>query len=120
MHCARACLALVLAIVACSDVFAATAYDITVRIDPATRELSGSATIVVPGSHATEIALAQRFKVASISLDGAALPASQTMHGLSIWRLEAANGERKIEVRWSGRLAALDTSINHRQTLGAA
>src|SRR4051812_46930705 len=102
MRCVRAWLALVIAIVACSDVFAATAYDITVRIDPATRELSASATIVVPRSRATEIALGQRFKIESISLDGAAMPAAQAMHGLSVWRLDAANVERKIEVRWSG------------------
>lgn len=97
----------------------AAAYDIAVRIEPATRELSASATIAVPRGQAVELALAQRFKVERMSLDGSPVAAPRVTQGLSIWKLDAAKSERKLEVRWSGRLAALDPTLDHRQTLGA-
>lgn len=94
-------------------------YDINVRIDPATRELSGAATIVVQPGKAVELVLAQRFAVELMLVDGATAAAPRVAQGLSTWRLGAANTPRKVEMRWQGRLDALDTTLDHRQTLGA-
>lgn len=115
----RTVLALFLLCIACSGMCAAPAYDISVRLDPATRELNGTATIVVaPGAEAG-VALAQRFKVSRITLDGVALAPPRPQHGLATWTIPAATRERKLAVRWSGQLAALDRALDHRQTLEA-
>src|SRR5450759_4891063 len=61
-----------------SGVAAPVAYDITVRIDPATGELSGTSTIVVEPGRPVEIILARRFEVDSITIDGTPAPVSYT------------------------------------------
>jgi aminopeptidase N len=123
---ARRLRALVYCIVACCFAtagFAASApvgYDINVRIDPTARELSGAATIIVPAGKTADFALAQRFEVERVTVDGQAAAAPLVAHGLSTWRLGTANTPRKIEMRWRGRLDALDAALDHRQTLDAA
>lgn len=103
--------------------FAATTpagYDISVRIDPASRELSGTATIVVQAGGPVELSLAQRFEVERMTLDGKAATTPHVVDGLTIWRPVAATVPRKIEMRWHGRLEALDSTLDHRQTLTAS
>jgi aminopeptidase N len=120
MSIARALAAAAFWCAACCEVFAATAYDIAVRIDPATRELNGTATITVPRGLAADVTLAQRFTVGRISVASATIAAPRVMRGLSVWRLEAADAERTLEVHWHGKLDALDATLDHRETLGAA
>ena len=105
---------------ACFAAAAPVAYDISVRIDPAARELSGAATIVVQPGKAVDLALAQRFEVERLLIDGAPAAAPRVANGLSIWRLAAASAPRTIEMHWRGRLEALDATLDHRQTLDAA
>lgn len=95
-------------------------YDISVRIDPATRALNGTATIIVPPGKSAELVLARRFEVESLSIDGATAAAPRIANGLSTWRLAAAITPRTIAMRWHGRLDALDATLDHRQTLAAA
>jgi aminopeptidase N len=96
------------------------AYDINVRIDPAARELSGAATIVVQPGKSVELVLAQRFEVECLTVDGETAAAPRVASGLSTWRLVAADTPRRIEMRWHGRLDALDATLDHRQTLDAS
>jgi aminopeptidase N len=99
---------------------APAAYDITVRIDPASRELSGTSTIVVEPGRPVEIILARRFEVDSITIDGTPAPSPHAIGRLLVWVLGTAKTARRIDVRWRGMLAQLDASLDHRQTLGAA
>ena len=99
---------------------ASFAYDFTVRIDPATRALSGTGTITVEPGRPVDLILARRFEVESIMVDGKPAAAPRTTDSLRVWSLGAATTARRIEVRWHGLLEPLDTSLDHRQTLSAA
>lgn len=112
----------VIAYLLAAAVFAApapVAYDITVRIDPATRELSGTSAIVVGPGQPVELVLARRFEVERIMVDGKKAATSHTADGLWVWQFGAAKTSRKIEMRWHGALEPLDASLDHRQTLSA-
>lgn len=103
-----------------SSIAAPVAYDITVRIDPATRELNGTGTIVAEPGRPVEIILARRFEVDSITIDGKPAPAPRAIGRLLVWLLGTAKTPRRVEVRWRGILGQLDASLDHRQTLGVA
>jgi aminopeptidase N len=94
--------------------------DLSVRLEPASRELHARATLVVD-KDATDIALGERFDVMAITVDGRRVEAAGAVqNGRRVWRLPAAEGERRVEIEWRGTLAALDASISHRQTLRQA
>ena len=99
---------------------ATAGYDIAVAIDPATRELRGTATVVIGAGRPVELMLAQRFEVDSISADGKPLGPARARDDLSVWPLGASQRARKVEVRWHGTLDPLDATLDHRQTLTAA
>lgn len=90
-------------------------YDIAVRIEPAERTLEGTATIVIHDRGAMDLRLGRRFAVESVELDGKAL--DRAAHA---WRVPPGAASRRMVVRWRGALAALDTSLDHRQVLGNA
>jgi len=98
-------------------------YEMSVRLDPATRALVGQARIVVSGQAAARtalrIALADGFVGDQILVEGRPLPAPSGVRGPHrIWPLpDARGGTRTVEVRWHGTLAPLDRSVDHRQTL---
>lgn len=96
---------------------AAQSYDLTVAIDPATRELRASASLVIAPGAPAEIYLARRFQVDAIAADGRLLGAPRVYAESQAWSLAAAPGVRVIEVRWHGRLAPLDTTLDARQVL---
>lgn len=126
MHAIRRMAARAFLIAACckaAAVLAAAApagYDINVRIEPAAREMNGTATIVVPAGPAVDLSLAQRFEVERMTIDGATQTTPRIANGLLTWRLTSASAPRTIEMRWHGRLDALDATLDHRATLGAA
>ena len=105
-----------------ADLFLAAplAYDVTVSIDPARRELSGTSLITVEPGHPVTLALARRFEVERITVDGKPAAAPRVMESRLVWSLGTARTTRRIEVRWRGVLEALDTTLDHRQTLSAA
>jgi aminopeptidase N len=94
--------------------------DLVIRIEPERRELHARGTLVVD-EDATEIALAQQFDVAAVTVDGRRADAAGTVRdGRRVWRLPAAERARRVEIEWRGTLAALDASISYRQTLRQA
>ncbi|MBI3069557.1 MAG: M1 family peptidase, partial [Betaproteobacteria bacterium] len=68
------------------------------------------------------LALGRRFEVTHALVDGRALGADDGVTGaMRNWRIAPGRGaSRRIEVEWCGTLDPLDTSLDHRQTLGAA
>ena len=91
--------------------------ELDARLDPATRELRAHGVLVI-GRGAAEIALAARFQVDSFAVDGRrAAPAGSVREGRRVWRLPAAERERRVEVAWHGALDPLDESLSHRDTL---
>jgi aminopeptidase N len=91
--------------------------DLAVRLEPDRRELHARGTLTVDGD-ATEIVLAQQFDVIAVKVDDRAVDARGAVRdGVRVWRLSAAQHERRVEIEWRGTLAALDASISHRETL---
>lgn len=99
---------------------ATVANDVTVRIDPATRELSGTSIITVEPGRPVTLALARRFAIERITVDGKPAAAPQASASRLVWSLGTARTARRIVVSWRGLLEPLDTSLDHRQTLSAA
>lgn len=96
-------------------------HEISVSVDPQARALRGRSTASVALDRPFEVRLSQRFAVEAFSVDGETKTPARTPDGAArLWRIEPRAGARRIEVRWSGPLAALDPSIEHRQTLGRA
>ncbi len=90
-------------------------HDISVRIDPQTRAFEGRDRITFDGSHAFTLVLSSRFRVDSLIADGRRLGIRHAdAQGRQRIALPAA---RRIELRWSGELAALDQNLDHRDTL---
>jgi aminopeptidase N len=115
--------ALLAGFTACASAAPPVHYDVTVRIDPATRALAAEATILVPEAVADQgalrIVLANGFAVEKLQADSRPLPAQSAGRDRNqIWSLPAARGARALEVRWQGTLAPLERSVDHRQTLG--
>ena len=94
-------------------------YDITVRIDPAQRSIQGRSIITVRTAEELTLVLGRRFGVVSARIDTVPLGPAASSGNLRAWSI-ASNKQapRRIEVQWRGELSALDTSIDHHQTLG--
>src|SRR5690242_12602248 len=102
-----------------SDVHAEVRYDITVRIDPATRKLEGRTVITANTSEELTLMLGRRFEVMRARVDDSSMGPAATSGNLRGWRiLGEQQTPRRIEMHWRGELAALDTSLDHAQTLG--
>ncbi|MBA4142195.1 MAG: M1 family peptidase [Nitrosospira sp.] len=94
-------------------------YDISVRIDPATRRLEGRSVITANTSEELTLVLGRRFEVMQARVDGAPLGSSASMGQMRAWRiLGEEKVPRRIEIHWRGGLSALDTLLDHQQTLG--
>jgi len=98
-------------------------YDISVKIDPATRRLEGRSVITANGTADYKLLLNRRFEVKRILLDDEPLVGRRSSAGsLQGWRIPAAapNQTRRITLEWGGTLAPLDTTLDHRSVLAAA
>ncbi len=116
--------ALALLALACSAwVFAARErdvprYELTIRLDPNARRIEGEAILDLPAD-AKSIVLSRRFNIEAVALEGRAHAAKPTETGaLQAIALPAGGGPRRMTVRWSGELAPLDATLDHRQVLG--
>ena len=107
--------ALVLALATPLGALAMPTHDISVRIEPGTRLLEGRDAITVDDDLQVTLVLSARFRVESLAVDGRpyGLPWKNN-GGMQRLRLQRAH---RIEVRWSGELAALDRTLEHRDTL---
>ncbi|MSQ20036.1 MAG: M1 family peptidase [Betaproteobacteria bacterium] len=98
----------------------AAALDLTVSLEPATRNLSASAIIELPAGRATELHLDRRFDVSNITVGGRRITAEEVAGPMRRWRVEASLHPRRIEIAWKGMLEALNERATHRETLRAA
>jgi aminopeptidase N len=94
-------------------------YDITVRIDPVQRSIQGNSIITVKTTEELTLMLGRRFGVVSARIDADPLGPAASSRNLRAWSIASSKqAPRRIEVQWRGELSALDTSIDHPQTLG--
>ncbi|HEX8874497.1 MAG TPA: M1 family aminopeptidase, partial [Nitrosospira sp.] len=101
------------------EVHAEVQYDITVRIDPVARKIEGRTIITANTSEELTLMLGRRFEVMHARIDDSPLGSAATTGNLRGWRiLGEPQMPRRIEMKWRGELAALDTSLDHQQTLG--
>ena len=90
-------------------------YDITVRIDPVTRKLEGRTVITANMTEEFTVVLGRRFEV----LDTIGLGPAGVTGRWRTWRVQGDQSTpQHIEVRWQGVLEPLNSSLDHRQTLG--
>ena len=108
-------LLLALALAAPMGAVAVPMHDIAVRIDPATRLLAGRDVITLDDDAGVTLVLSARFRVESLRVDGRRNGAAWTITG-GMQRLRLPRAHR-IDVRWRGELAALDRTLEHRDTL---
>jgi hypothetical protein len=97
-------------------------YDITVRVDPAARKLEGRSVITADGTGDCKLLLNRRFEVKRILLNGEPLKGRRSSSGgLQGWRIPEGDGRtRQITLEWTGNLAPLDTTLDHRRVLSTA
>lgn len=108
-------LALVLALATPLGALALPTHDISVRIEPGTRLLTGRDAIRVDDDLQVTLVLSARFRVESLLVDGRHYGVTWKNHGgMQRLRLQRAH---RIEVRWRGELAALDRTLEHKDTL---
>ncbi len=94
---------------------APAAHRIGVRIEPDTQELQGRDRIRFETVRAATLVLSSRFRIVSLAADGRRIDiAPKLVDGMQHLRLPAA---RRIDLAWSGKLAPLDQSLDHRDTL---
>jgi len=111
---------LLLALLAAQALADPARLELDARLDPATRELRARGLLMI-GRDAAEVALAARFRVDSFAVDGRRDALAGTLReGRRVWRLPAAERERRVEIAWHGTLDPLDESLSHRDTLGDA
>lgn len=94
-------------------------YDITVRIDPVARTIEGRNVITAKTSEELTLMLGRRFEAMHARVDGAPIGPSASTGRMRAWRISGnPDMPRRIVVHWRGEFSALDTSLDHPQTLG--
>ena len=107
--------ALICALCFAPAALAAAVHQIRVRIEPDTQRLEGQDSIRFDVPRAATLALSARLRLDSLVVDGQRIALQAKLDGrLQRFVLPSAG---RIDVRWSGTLAALDRSLDHRGTL---
>jgi aminopeptidase N len=113
---ARAAALLLLAAAAGGPALADTPhYELSIRLDPVARRLEGEATLRLPAD-VTTLSLGRRFRLESLSVNGAALPVKAAPGG-PFQSIELPAERGALTLRWSGTLAELNPGLDHRQVL---
>ncbi|MBE0619737.1 MAG: M1 family peptidase [Burkholderiales bacterium] len=106
----------------CTLVFCTTAsaaepasHRMRVRIEPDTHLLEGRDSIRFGTARAATLVLSTRFRIDTLAVDGRRIDAAPRLAG-GFQRI-ALPAARRVELRWHGTLAALDRSLDHRDTL---
>ena len=96
------------------------AYDITVRIDPVARKIEGRSVITANTSEELTLMLGRRFEVNACACRcRTAWTGGDHAAGCVPGGFRADQPvPRRIVIHWRGEFAALDTSLDHPQTLG--
>jgi aminopeptidase N len=100
---------------AATEAGAAPQHDLSVSLDPATRRLEGRDLITFASRRSAALVIGRAMQIDSITADGQAIAPRQSS-GRDLKRVVLPAALR-VEVKWSGTLAALDTAIDHRATL---
>ncbi|PTR13944.1 hypothetical protein C8R31_10837 [Nitrosospira sp. Nsp2] len=94
-------------------------YDITVRLDPVARKIEGRSVITANTPEELTLVIGRRFEVMRGRVDAEPFGPAATMGRMRGWRILGDKKlPRRIEIHWRGELAALDTALDHHQTLG--
>ena len=93
-------------------------HQISVRIEPDSRFLEGRDSIRFDAPRAATLVLSARFRVHSIAVDGRRIEVEHKPAGK--FQRIALPAARRIDLGWSGALAPLDRSLDHRGTLAYA
>ena len=112
----------IFAALACAILFCTTAnaadlpaHHMQVRIEPAAHQLKASDRIDFAKPRAATLVLSTRFRIDALKLDGHPVEPAVTLEGkFQRIMLPAA---QNIELSWHGTLAAIDRSMDHRDTL---
>ena len=104
-----------LALPAAATAAAPAAYEIKVRIEPDTQVLEGRDRIRFDAPRAATLVLSSRFRIDSLAVDGRRIELAAKLDG-GFQRI-ALPAARRIDLGWSGKLATLDRSLDHRDTL---
>ncbi|WP_293006478.1 M1 family metallopeptidase [Nitrosomonas sp.] len=95
-------------------------YDITVKIDPVNRTIAGKSLITVHNPRELQLMLGAGYEVTQAEFnDGPLGIGREQTNQMHIWNIPV-HFRNKIQflIQWKGTLAALDTSLDHQQTLG--
>jgi aminopeptidase N len=94
-------------------------YDIAVRLDPVARRIEGRSVITANTPEELTLVIGRRFEVMHGRVDAAPLGPAATIGRMRAWRIFGDEKlPRRIEIHWRGELVALDTALDHHQTLG--
>jgi aminopeptidase N len=95
-------------------------HELTVTLDPQSRQLRVRDQIRIGAGRELVLRLAGRFQIEQALIDGRALTPGRD-DGDGAWRLRVrapVDRSALVEVRYSGELDALDEALDHRQVLG--
>mgnify|MGYP000932311445 CR=1 FL=1 len=95
-------------------------YDITVRIDPIARTIEGKSIITVKNPREINLVLGQAFEVTEALFNGGLLGIGREQANQPhLWKIPFnLSQQHQFEIHWRGKLAQLDDSLDHQQTLG--
>ena len=94
---------------------APAAHEISVRIEPDTQLLVGHDSLHFDAPRAATLVLSSRFRIDALAIDGQRIERTARLDG-GFQRI-ALPAARRIDLAWSGKLALLDRSLDHRDTL---
>jgi aminopeptidase N len=96
--------------------------DLEIALDPGPRSLEAQASVRWSGGRVFEWRLASGLAVSEVSLDGRRVPVDRSDAGGGVTDYRIALGRRpgwhRLTLRYAGTLAATDTGLDHRGTLG--
>lgn len=99
-------------------------HDLTVRLDPETRELAADDTLTFTGNGEIALALGAAFSIEAATLDNQALPlqpgGTGRTDGLPYWAIKLGDepAAHTLTLRYRGKLAPLESAMDHRDVLG--
>ena len=95
-------------------------YDITIKIDPVTRTLEGKTVVTVNMPRELQLRLGSGFEVTqAVFNDGPMGIGRERNDQAHVWNIPFTFRQFiQFAIHWRGTLAPLDTSLDHRQTLG--
>ncbi len=95
-------------------------YDIMVKIDPVNRTIVGKSLITVHNPRELQLMLGAAYEVTQAEFnDGPLGVGREQINQMHIWNIPVHfRNQIQFLIQWKGTLAALDTSLDHQQTLG--